>query len=224
VSPRSESKEVSLGADWLPSGSTSLLAEIKVARRQLTLQADHTDPGAKKLVDMVTRDAAAIAGLADKLGTLDPQRPADLAVYERTDDDPYECIANAQPVNVDLVMIGGDVAYGRTDLVTTVVGDQAAAGYESQLAWASRCCWTTATRRIPAPRRCPGSASCGPRSSTPIHRSARSTPDRPRPCRPTTSPPSARTIRATVRFPVGHPQSRFGTTNGNPGRREIRLA
>ena len=29
---------VALGADWLPSGSTSLLAELKVARRELARQ------------------------------------------------------------------------------------------------------------------------------------------------------------------------------------------
>ena len=44
---------VGLGADWLPSGSTSLLAEMKVARRCLTQQSGH-DPGARKLVEMVT--------------------------------------------------------------------------------------------------------------------------------------------------------------------------
>ncbi len=67
---------VGLGADWLPSGSTSLLAEMKVARRCLIEQGHQVE--AHKLVEMVTSDAAAIAGLADKLGRLDagpPGRP-----------------------------------------------------------------------------------------------------------------------------------------------------
>ncbi|HYN49864.1 MAG TPA: amidohydrolase family protein, partial [Thermoleophilaceae bacterium] len=55
-----------LGADWLPSGSTSLLAELKVARR--SLQEQGLDPGARSLVEMVTSGAASIAGLEDKLG------------------------------------------------------------------------------------------------------------------------------------------------------------
>ena len=59
---------VGLGADWLPSGSTSLLAELKVARR--SLQEQGSDPSAKRLVEMVTSDAASIAGLEDKLGSL----------------------------------------------------------------------------------------------------------------------------------------------------------
>jgi 5-methylthioadenosine/S-adenosylhomocysteine deaminase len=125
---------VALGADWLPSGSTSLLAEMKVARRCLTQQSG-TDPGAAAIVDMVTRDAAAIAGLNDHLGQLAVDRPADIAVFARTEDDPWESIARADPAQVDLVMIGGDVAYGRADLVETVVGKDLAARYEPQLAW-----------------------------------------------------------------------------------------
>ena len=59
---------VGLGADWLPSGSLSLLAEMKVARQQLWIQG--FDVPADKLVAMVTSEAAAIAGL-DQEGPLD---------------------------------------------------------------------------------------------------------------------------------------------------------
>jgi 5-methylthioadenosine/S-adenosylhomocysteine deaminase len=125
---------VGLGADWLPSGSTSLLAEMKVARRCLT-QESGQDPGARKLVEMVTADAAAIAGLGDKLGQLAKDRPADLTVFERTNDDPWESVAGAEPAHVELVMIGGDVAYGRTDLVADLVGEDRAKTYQAQWAW-----------------------------------------------------------------------------------------
>lgn len=73
---------MALRADWLPSGSTSLLAEMKVARRCLAEQSGR-DPGTRRLVQMVTRDAAGIAGLDDQLGRLAADRPADLAVFER---------------------------------------------------------------------------------------------------------------------------------------------
>ena len=125
---------VGLGADWLPSGSTSLLAEMKVARRCLAQQSG-SDPGAAAMVDMVTRNAAAIAGLENQMGELAVDRPADIAVFERIDDDPWESIARAEPAQVDLVMIGGDVAYGSADLVQTLVGTDLATGYEPQLAW-----------------------------------------------------------------------------------------
>ena len=49
-----------LGADWLPSGSQSLLHEMKVARRELSRQG--ANPPARRLVEMVTSDAADIGG------------------------------------------------------------------------------------------------------------------------------------------------------------------
>jgi 5-methylthioadenosine/S-adenosylhomocysteine deaminase len=125
---------IGLGADWLPSGSTSLLAEMKVARRCLTDQSGH-DPGAKRLVQMVTSDAAVIAGLDDKLGTLAAGRPADIAVFERHRDDPWESVAVADPSYVQLVMIGGDVAYGNAALVGQMFDDGQLGHFESLLAW-----------------------------------------------------------------------------------------
>jgi cytosine/adenosine deaminase-related metal-dependent hydrolase len=125
---------VALGADWLPSGSTSLLAEMKVARRCLTEQSGH-DPGAERMVRMVTSDAAAIAGLDDKLGTLEAGRPADIAVFERSAEDPWESIANADPSYVQLVMIGGDVAYGEATLVGQMFDGAQLEKFEDLFAW-----------------------------------------------------------------------------------------
>jgi 5-methylthioadenosine/S-adenosylhomocysteine deaminase len=130
---------VALGADWLPSGSTSLLAEMKVARRVLTEQSDGADPGARKLVRMVTSDAAAIAGLDDKLGTLAPGRPADIAVFERSNrDDAWECVAGADPSLVQLVMIGGDVAYGHAPLVQELIDAADLGHFEALTAWGKK--------------------------------------------------------------------------------------
>src|SRR3954470_1171161 len=75
---------VALGADWLPSGSMSLLAELKVARQQLVEQ-DHPI-AARALVDMVTSEAAEIAALSDRLGSLQPGRVADLVVLAPRND------------------------------------------------------------------------------------------------------------------------------------------
>jgi 5-methylthioadenosine/S-adenosylhomocysteine deaminase len=125
-----------LGADWLPSGSTSLLAELKVARRELVDQGAR--PQAKKLVDMVTRDAAKIAGLEDKLGTLKEGRPADLVVLERRREDPWENVVEADPGWVELVMIDGDLAYGRADWLEQLTAPDQRAGLEPLRAWAKR--------------------------------------------------------------------------------------
>lgn len=106
-----------LGADWLPSGSASLLAEMKVARERLVLQkVPLTEPQLwRKLVRMVTADAAAIAGLSDSLGKLESGRPADIIVLRRAFEDPYRSVVEAEPADVELVVIGGFLAYGRAD-------------------------------------------------------------------------------------------------------------
>ena len=81
---------------------------------------------------MVTAGAAEIAGLGDKLGQLDVGRPADLVVLQKRRDDPYDNVVAAYPSWVDLVMIGGDVIYGRPDWVDQVT---AVADYETCEAW-----------------------------------------------------------------------------------------
>jgi cytosine/adenosine deaminase-related metal-dependent hydrolase len=108
---------VGLGADWLPSGSASLLAELKVARERLVQQGVQLTEKqlSRKLVRMVTQDAAAIAGLSEWLGELSPGRPADITVLERVHEDPYRSVVEADPAEVELVTIGGFLAYGRSD-------------------------------------------------------------------------------------------------------------
>jgi 5-methylthioadenosine/S-adenosylhomocysteine deaminase len=127
---------VGLGADWLPSGSTSLLAELKVARQELANQG--ASPSAKKLVEMVTRDAAEIAGLEHKLGTLAEGRPADLLVLERRATDPWQNVVAADPSWVELVMIDGDLAYGSETRMRELADPDRQAGLELQIAWGKR--------------------------------------------------------------------------------------
>jgi 5-methylthioadenosine/S-adenosylhomocysteine deaminase len=104
---------VGLGADWVPSGSLSTLDELRVARHQLAFQAAADDPRA--LVGMVTWDAAAIAGLHGRLGDLQPGMPADVCVLERCHEDPWESVLRSDPSAVQLVTIGGNLVYARTD-------------------------------------------------------------------------------------------------------------
>lgn len=121
---------IALGADWMPSGSPSLLHELKVAWEVTTQSGAPLQP--PDLVHMVTAGAAQIAGLGDKLGTLEPGRPADLTILQKHLDDPYENVVAAYPSWVELVMIGGDLVYGRADWVTQL---STPVDYEPVTAW-----------------------------------------------------------------------------------------
>jgi hypothetical protein len=99
---------------------------------------------------MVTRDAAAIAGLEDKLGVLKAGRPADLVVLERRREDPWENVVEADPGWVDLVMIDGDLAYGREDWLRALIAPDKQDGLEPLRAWAKRMLLDTSYAARPA--------------------------------------------------------------------------
>ena len=122
---------VALGADWMPSGSPSLLHEMKVAW-QVLRQTPGNPVKAAQLVRMVTSGAAEIAGLADKIGTLEEGRAADLTIIQKHLDDAYDNVVSAYPSWVDLVMIGGDIIYGRPDWIAEL---STPADYEPVTAW-----------------------------------------------------------------------------------------
>jgi 5-methylthioadenosine/S-adenosylhomocysteine deaminase len=122
--------QVSVGSDWMPSGSPSLLHELKIAERVLAQQGTGTTSA--DLVEMVTTGAARIAGLDGRIGALEVGHAADLVAVQRRHDDPYDNIVAAYPSWVDLVMIGGDVIYGRPDWVAQVT---TASEYEQVEAW-----------------------------------------------------------------------------------------
>jgi 5-methylthioadenosine/S-adenosylhomocysteine deaminase len=121
---------VALGADWMPSGSPSLLHELKIAQRVLAKQAPEVTPA--DLVHWVTAGAADIAGLGDAIGALAPGRPADLLVLQRNHEDPYQNVLAAYPSWVELVMIGGNIIFGRPDWVGEVTEPSE---YERVEAW-----------------------------------------------------------------------------------------
>jgi cytosine/adenosine deaminase-related metal-dependent hydrolase len=137
---------VGLGADWLPSGSTSLLAELKVAARMLAQQGNPAT--ARQLVEMVTVGAARIAGQGDQLGALLPGRPADLLVLERHREDPWTNVVAADPSWVELVVVDGDLAYGRADWIAELTG--AAEGLEPLVAWGKPMLLDTSHRAHPS--------------------------------------------------------------------------
>jgi 5-methylthioadenosine/S-adenosylhomocysteine deaminase len=127
---------VCLGADWMPSGSMSLLGEMRVAANQLHTQGVAVT--AKMLVDMVTSVAAKVAGLEADLGTLAPGRPADLVVLSRLAEDAYDSVLAADARDVDLVVIGGDVTYTRAEWAEELAPGVTSTTLSPVIAWGKR--------------------------------------------------------------------------------------
>jgi hypothetical protein len=102
---------VSIGADWTPSGSPDLLQELRFARnvgrnRWPGLLSD------RKLVEMVTIDAARVLDRQDYIGSIEPNKYADLMVIPDYGCDPYTSLVDAVAADIVLVMVGGKPLYG----------------------------------------------------------------------------------------------------------------
>ena len=107
---------VCLGADWSPSGSKSLLGELKVAdlwsRTHLTGQL-----GAEDICRMVTCNPADALGWSDRIGRLRPGLHGDVAVVAERDPDPYKNLVAATERDVRFVAVNGEPFYGLPSLL-----------------------------------------------------------------------------------------------------------
>jgi 5-methylthioadenosine/S-adenosylhomocysteine deaminase len=108
---------VSLGTDWTPSGSSSLLGELKVADRALR---DPRVMGASRsllprlrldraLADMVTRNPARTLHWGSYVGSIKPGKRADLLLIRGgpKHGNPYRALISADEGNVRLVTVDG---------------------------------------------------------------------------------------------------------------------
>lgn len=114
---------ICLGSDWSPSGSKSLLWELKVAQlvNQHSLQNLFSD---RDLVEMVTVNPAKAIGWDDKIGRIDQGYFADIVVFglidggsssnnnNNADGDPYLNLIKSTEGNLKLLIIGGRPRYG----------------------------------------------------------------------------------------------------------------
>jgi 5-methylthioadenosine/S-adenosylhomocysteine deaminase len=73
-----------------------------------------------------------------------------VVVLERRREDPYESVVAADPSWVQLVMIDGDLAYGRADLLTELVDPADRGRLEPVLAWGKPMLLDTSFRALPA--------------------------------------------------------------------------
>jgi|ETNmetMinimDraft_26_1059896.scaffolds.fasta_scaffold13398_1 hypothetical protein len=109
-----EGVNVCLGTDWSPSGGKNLLMELKIAD-----QYDDNYFGNviedSDLVRMVTSNPADALSWSSYSGRIKEGLFADIAVYNKVDDDPYRSLIDSTEVDVQLVVIGGDPLYGNVE-------------------------------------------------------------------------------------------------------------
>src|SRR5215210_4739428 len=96
---------IALGSDWSPSGSKSLLGELKVAR--IVAAEQNIGLSDRELLAMATREAAKILKWDGALGSIEAGKRADLTVLYGRSTDPYTNLLEAGETDLALVVIDG---------------------------------------------------------------------------------------------------------------------
>jgi hypothetical protein len=110
---------ISLGSDWLASGSMNLLRELACAdsMNQKYFANSFSD---EDLWQMVTLNAAISAGFDSQIGSLDVGKVADIAIFEASTNTDYRAVIAASVEDVHLVLRGGTVLYGDAAIVSAL--------------------------------------------------------------------------------------------------------
>jgi hypothetical protein len=116
VSAGAEGLRVCLGSDWAPSGSRSLLGELKVADLVNRTKFD----GAlfdEDLCAMATRNPADALSWSERLGRLKPGLHGDVLVMADRGGDPYRNLIEGTERDVLFTAINGYPTYGTPELM-----------------------------------------------------------------------------------------------------------
>lgn len=116
VSAQAEGLRVCLGSDWAPSGSRSLLGELKVAD---LVNRTKFDGGLsdEELCAMATRNPADALSWSERLGRLKPGLHGDVLVMADRGGDPYRSLIEATERDVLFTAINGYPMYGTPELM-----------------------------------------------------------------------------------------------------------
>lgn len=115
---------MSLGSDWIPSGSMNMLRELRCADEwnQKYFDKHFTDAD---LWRMATSNAALVVGHESAIGLIKPGYLADLAIYDGTKSKDFRAVLDAGVEDVVLVLRGGSAMYGDDALVKDpIFGDR----------------------------------------------------------------------------------------------------
>jgi len=102
---------ITLGTDWMPTGSMNMARELECADELNTIYYDGYFSD-RDLWQMVTKNAAEAAHMDDAIGILVPDRVADIAIFDGSANLDYRAVIDAEPADTVLVMRGGQVLYG----------------------------------------------------------------------------------------------------------------
>jgi 5-methylthioadenosine/S-adenosylhomocysteine deaminase len=124
VAARDRGMRICLGADWSPSGSKSLLGELKVAHlwNRARLDGAFSD---LELCQMATCNPADALGWADRLGRLRQGLHGDVLVTTDRGGDPYRNLISAVERDVLFVAINGYPFYGTYNLMLAAEAEHA---------------------------------------------------------------------------------------------------
>ncbi len=117
-----EGVNVCLGTDWSPSGGKNLLMELKIADQYDNKYFGNVIADSD-LVRMVTSNPADALSWSSYSGRINEGLYADIAVYNKVDDDPYRSLIDSTEVDVQLVVIGGDPIYGTVEYMEALKPD-----------------------------------------------------------------------------------------------------
>jgi 5-methylthioadenosine/S-adenosylhomocysteine deaminase len=116
---------ICLGADWAPSGSKTLLGELKVADMWNKTHLDR-QLEAQEICEMATSNPADAINWTDKIGRLKKGLHGDfLVTTDRLEDDPYRNLIESVERDVLLVAINGQPFYGTTKLMNAAGAEHA---------------------------------------------------------------------------------------------------
>ena len=111
---------IGLGCDWAPSGSKSLLGEMKVAWLAGQIEAGPgQDPlfSMEEIARMATLDAARILGWEPWLGSIEVGKLADLVLLNGQQGDDYQRLIEARETRITLVLLDGVPRLGQPKLM-----------------------------------------------------------------------------------------------------------
>jgi len=113
---------IAIAPDWSPSGSDGMLQELKYASTWNEGQRPRPFKDSD-LVQMATINAATLAGLSDKIGSLSPDHFADLLVLKNRHDkaDGFRSLLQANATDVQLVIIDGIPTYGDPEMIRKII-------------------------------------------------------------------------------------------------------